>query len=141
MKLYFPLVFLLMLNASCGIEIDNEPSHNECGYYFDYEGVATIISIESSQREINSCLDPMEVVYHFIPNDKNVKTRCSSQGYLLNDFVAQPSRAWVKAQNIRVGSKYLMRLRSGYISYTCTPCMAHFPTLDTGSELSCLPLF
>jgi hypothetical protein len=104
--------------------------------YHEITGTARIVDIRTPEPGQYSCRqDPVQVIFEFTPDDPGAAGRYRQPGVpdagrrLTLVGGANPPRAWVRIENLSVGSTHRcvrMELTEG----ACTPVMFLFPEID-----------
>jgi hypothetical protein len=139
--------FLLLLSTccaslSCGSASGNRQVGGICEYQ-QIHGRAVITDVREADPHANNCIDAVEVVFTFTPDEPSASGRYrfanhpDTQQYLRVGSGMNPPRAWVRSKGLVKGSVHNC-IRSEIVKGTCTPVVFTFPDLDTaGWEKTC----
>jgi hypothetical protein len=116
--------------AGCGYAI------GKCGAYTDTEGTARITSISTAPADQNNCRnDPVRVLSDFTPADPARASLSASGVMLLIGSGLNPSRAWVTASGIAVGTD-LPVTRTDQPVGPCPPTNWIFTSIDQTAAIA-----
>ena len=111
--------------------------------YRNISGNAVIDEVKTAPDWQNNCVDPVEVLFHFVPDDPAARSSYlhpdwpdSGRRYVVGDG-KNPPRNWARLVGLIVGSKH-RAIRSEITQGSCTPVVFLFPDIDsTTSHKEC----
>ncbi len=121
---------LLLIMMGC----DERGNIGEC-HYDSIPGTATIVSIEPGQTGTHTCVNPVEVVFDFAPDDSTARERYlypewpDTSVFLVVGSGNHPPEEWVILQGITVGNQYPCN-RKEDTGHSCPPVVFELLEID-----------
>jgi len=107
--------------------------------YKKVSGTAVIDEVNTAPDWQNNCVDPVEVVFHFIPDDPAARSSYlhpdwpdSDRRYVVGDG-KNPPRNWARRTGLVIGSQH-RAIRSEITQGSCTPVVFLFPDIDAATS-------